>query len=273
MTDALYLKDISSRENPLVKRYAKLRDYKKYRSELGMFVIEGARLCADAAAEGMELEYGFITHRAAEKYPDTADALHKALGDRLYFIPEELAQVLSDTKGSQGIYCCVKIRTLDKIISADKINDGGKYLVLNNLQDPGNIGTIIRAADAVGIDRVYLCSCCDIYNPKTVRSAMGSMFRVKLTDNDNYADVISSLKDAGVTTYASVIDSSAQSLRDTVFDRRSAVVIGNEGNGLSEEDADACDKKITIKMKGNINSLNAASAASIMLWEMTRTEE
>lgn len=141
------------------------------------------------------------------------------------------------------------------------------------MQDPGNIGTIIRAADAVGIDRVYLCSCCDIYNPKTVRSAMGSMFRVKLTDNDNYADVISSLKDAGVTTYASVIDSSAQSLRDTVFDRRSAVVIGNEGNGLSEEDADACDKKITIKMKGNINSLNAASAASIMLWEMTRTEE
>ena len=85
--------------------------------------------------------------------------------------------------------------------------------------------------------------------------------------------MISSLKDAGVTTYASVIDSSAQSLRDTVFDRRSAVVIGNEGNGLSEEDADACDKKITIKMKGNINSLNAASAASIMLWEMTRTEE
>lgn len=233
-----------------------------------MFVLEGARIALDAAKEGVELVYGFVTEAAKGKYPETVDELSAALGARLYVIPDSLADKLSDTKGSQGIFVCAK--ALDKNHIADKIKDGGKFLVLNNLQDPGNVGTIIRVSDAVGIAGVYLCGCCDIYNPKTVRSTMGSMFRISFECGMTYSEVIGMMKEHGIVTYASVIDKSAQSLRETDFEPDCAVVIGNEGSGLTAEEAEACDKRVTIKMKGNINSLNAASAAGIFLWELTK---
>ncbi len=270
MMNAYNENEITSRENPLIKQYIKLRDHKKHRSELKMFVLEGKRLVMDAVSEGAELELGFVTREAQKKYPDEVNLLRQALKKDLYLITDELGDVLSDTKGSQGIYCCA--RALDKIPAVDKINTGGKFLVLNSLQDPGNIGTIIRAADAVGINGVYLCSCCDIYNPKVVRSTMGSLFRVPFCDSAKYSSVIALLRASGIATYASVVDKDAQSVKDVTFDGGAAIVIGNEGRGLAREDADLCDKKITIKMNGNINSLNAASAASILLWEMTRRE-
>lgn len=270
MFDYSELRQVTSRDNPLVKQYIKLRDQKKYRIELGLFVLEGARLISDAVSEGLRIEYAFVTEQAANKYPETAAGLMKASIIGTYLIPESLGDVLSATQGSQGLYCCA--HTLDKITAADKMNTVGKYLVLDNLQDPGNIGTIIRAADAVGIDGIFLCGCCDIYNPKTVRSTMGSMFRVPLVDDMDYESVISLLHACGIMTFASVVDADARDIRRVSFAGGSAVVIGNEGNGLTERDASLCNQKITIKMKGNINSLNAASAASIILWEMTDEE-
>lgn len=262
------MNEITSRENPLIKEYILLRDKKKCRSEQKMFVLEGARIALDAVSEGVEMVYGFVTEEATGKYPESVDRLAAALGDRLYRIPELLADKLSDTKGSQGIFVCAK--ALDKNPMPDKIKDGAKFLILADLQDPGNVGTIIRVSDAVGIAGVYLCGCCDIYNPKTVRSTMGSMFRVPFECGMSFEDVIGLMCERGVTTYASVIDPSAQSLRETEFEPTCAVVIGNEGAGLSQSEIALCDKRITIKMKGNINSLNAASAAGIFLWELTK---
>ncbi len=262
------MNEITSRENPLIKEYISLRDKKKCRSELKRFVLEGARITLDAVDEGVELVYGFITEEAMGKYPETADRLTAALNDRLYRIPDRLANKLGDTKGSQGIFVCAK--ALDKNIIADKIKDGGRFLILCNLQDPGNVGTIIRVSDAVGIAGVYLCGCCDIYNPKTVRSTMGSMFRVPFECGMDYFGVIRLMNSRGIVTYASVVDKDAQSLRETDFEPNCAVVIGNEGSGLTVGETVACDKRVTIKMKGNINSLNAASAAGIFLWELTK---
>lgn len=262
------MNEITSRENPLIKDYISLRDKKRCRSDRNMFVLEGARITFDAVNEGVELVYGFVTEEAGDKYPEAVDGLTAVLGARLYAIPEALADKLSDTKGSQGIFVCAK--ALDKNHIADKIKDGGKFLVLNNLQDPGNVGTIIRVSDAVGIAGVYLCGCCDIYNPKTVRSTMGSMFRVPFECGMSYSEVIKMMRAHGIVTYATVIDKDAQSLRETDFEQSCAVVIGNEGSGLTAEEAGACDKRVTIKMKGNINSLNAASAAGIFLWELTK---
>lgn len=262
------MNEITSRENPLIKDYIKLRDNRKHRTQQKTFVLEGARIIEDALKEEAELSYAFITEEASIKYQSVVMALTSALGSRAYRIPGELASKLSDTKASQGIFAVAK--TLDKILSADKIKDGGKYLILDSLQDPGNVGTIIRAADAVGISGIFLCGCCDIYNPKTVRSTMGSLFRVPLLCNMEYQSVISVMKDADIITYASVIDGSAESLADIAFEENCAVVIGNEGNGLSYEDAALCDKRLTIRMKGNINSLNAASAAGIILWELMK---
>ena len=156
-------------------------------------------------------------------------------------------------------------------MNIDDIDSNGKYLILNNLQDPGNLGTLLRTADAVGISGVILSNnCCDIYNPKVLRSAMGSIFRVKVYVENDFSKVIDMLKSKQLKTSAAVVDKDAVSIIDADFSKGSAVVIGNEGNGLSNDDAMLCDERVTIKMHGNINSLNAAMAGGIILWEMKR---
>lgn len=260
---------ITSKDNPNIKLYMKLRDRKKARTENNMFVLEGARIIADAVKESVKIHCAFVTDEAAIKYPETVSLLSEAIGDRLHFIPLEIASKLSDTVGSQGVFAIAA--ALDKTIDVAKIENGGKFLILNCVQDPGNVGTILRVADAVGIDGVFLCgNSCDVYNPKIVRSTMGSLFRLPICDSLSYSETLSLLRDNNIATYASVIDTDAASVRGFDFGERCAVVIGNEGNGLSREEALMCDMRITIKMNGNINSLNAAMAAGIILWEMTK---
>ncbi|MDY2847840.1 MAG: RNA methyltransferase, partial [Oscillospiraceae bacterium] len=118
-------------------------------------------------------------------------------------------------------------------------------------------------------DAVICCGCCDIYNPKVTRSAMGSLMRmtIAVTDEDS---AFSAFKAADITTFAAVVDSSAERLTECDFTQGAAVLIGNEGNGLSAETADKCDVKMTIPMKGRANSLNAAMAAGIILWELSK---
>lgn len=259
---------ITSKENPAVKLYMKLKEQKKARFEQGLFVIEGVRICTDALNEDVRIISVLYTQEAYEKYGDTVTKLCKKAHDSALCISEEIAAKLSDTKTPQGVFCVLE--TLDKNLSNGKIDKIGKYLILNNLQDPGNVGTILRVADAVGLKGVFLCNCCDIYNPKTVRSTMGSLFRMPICTGMSYSEVISTFRDLSVPTYASVIDTDALDLRNVEFPISCAVVIGNEGNGLSAEDANACGYKLTIKMHGNINSLNAAAAAGIIMWEMTK---
>ena len=261
--------EILSRDNPKVKLFCKLRDKRSARDKEGLFVLEGARIIADAIKENILLKTAFYTSEAAEKHPDIVLALCGILGEDAHLVSDEISAKLGDTAAPQGIFAVAA--RLDKTPPLDKIVSG-KFLVLNNLQDPGNIGTILRAADAVGISGVYLCGGCDIYNPKLVRSTMGSLFRVPVCDDLSYAEVMSLFKDSHVKTYAAVVDKDADSLRGFAFPANCAVVIGNEGNGLSKEDADLCDGKITIKMSGTIESLNAASAATIFLWELMKGE-
>ena len=259
---------IVSRDNPKIKMYTRLRDKKQSRADEGLFVLEGARIISDALKENVPLKTAFYTASAAERYPDTVSELISKIGSAAEEISEEVSQKLCDTSAPQGIYAVAP--RLDKTPPLDKIVDGGKFLILNSLQDPGNVGTILRAADAVGISGVYLCDSCDIYNPKLVRSTMGSLFRVPLTDRLGYRDVIALFKASGIPVYASVVDKTAESLRGFSFPESCAAVIGNEGNGLSEEDAALCDGRITIKMSGTIESLNAAAAAAIFLWELCK---
>ncbi|MCD7824287.1 MAG: RNA methyltransferase [Oscillospiraceae bacterium] len=257
---------ISSRDNSLIKEYIKLRDNKKYRTFQHRFVLEGARLSGDAVKSGVTLHSVFLTEQAMEKYPETAALLGES--SEIYLIPDKLARDLEDTKNSQGIFSVASV--LDKNLDAGKIKSGSRFAVLDSLQDPGNVGTILRVADAVGLDGVFLCNCCDVYNPKTIRSTMGSVFRVPFRDDLSFPEAAELLKSCGVTLYAAVVDKDAESIRETIFCDSSCAVIGNEGNGLSEQDVGLCDKRITIRMNGTIESLNAATAAGIILWEMTK---
>ena len=162
----------------------------------------------------------------------------------------------------QGVYAVCKIPE-----SRFAIKPEGKYIGLWGLQDPGNVGTVIRTADALGMDGVVLSEgSCDLYSLKVLRAAMGSAFRLPVLA----APMEAFLRESGLTSFASVVDASAPSILDTRFPPGCILLIGNEGNGLSKEQVSKCARRVTIPMKGRAESFNAAMAATIFIWEMAR---
>lgn len=255
---------ITSKDNPNIKFFRKLTESKKFRRETGMFTLEGARLISDALDEFAELSCVFVTE-SFSRYQ--GEALYFPEGTSLFYISDELGKSISDTSSTQGIFAVCKC--IARPHFTQTVKRGGRYLLLRCIQDPGNLGTIIRTADAVGLDGVFLSECCDLYNPKAVRATMGSLFRVNVSEAE-FEEIFPIFEERGVPTYAAVVDRDAVSLTDCDFSEGGAVLIGNEGNGLPKEVAERCTKKLTIKMNGNINSLNAAMAAGIIMWELEK---
>ena len=265
---------ITSKDNPNVKTLSKLLSGKKYRNEMGVFVVEGMRNCTDVIKQSKEgktqIVWAFYTEESLENYKDNLDVncIRELDENKKFCITNEIADKISLEENNQGIFVVAK--KLDRKLNEENLDKKGKYVVLNHLQDPGNIGTLLRTADAVGVSGVVLTgNCCDLYNPKVVRSAMGSMGRVKIFVEDDFSKVCDVFSKLGIETLAAVIKDGI-SVSEFDFDKPCAVVVGNEGNGLSDSDADMCNEKITIRMKGNIDSLNAAVAGAIILWEMFR---
>lgn len=261
------LKTINSKDNPNIKLYMKLSSSRKFRREYGLFTLEGFRLIEDAIAENAVLQCVFITDSFLAKHGDAHHFLPEYILNRTFVIPDELGARLSDTDGTQGIFSVC--HAIDNADFSVKIITGGKYILLHNIQDPGNLGTIIRTADAVGVDSVITVNCCDIYNPKVIRSTMGSLFRLPVFDLA-LEDAFDLFRIHDIKTFAAVIDSDAVSLSDCVFLGGCAILIGNEGNGLPSDVVSLCDDKLTIKMRGTVNSLNAAMAAGIIMWELMK---
>ncbi|MFA5657916.1 MAG: RNA methyltransferase [Oscillospiraceae bacterium] len=266
----MFDKTITSKDNSNIKLFQKLVTLKKARDEHNLFPLEGLRLINDAIAENSVLHCVFISEKLASKYSEAIEALDKkGYSDRIFYVTPEVERKLSGTVNPQGIYAICK--KLDKFFNADKILDNGKYIILNDVRDPGNIGTVIRTADAVGVDGIILTGdCCDIYNPKAVRSTMGSLFRMNIMHSGDIADALKAFHDKKAKSFAAVVEADALSLTECDFSGTCVVVIGNEGSGLSSEAADLCNQRLTIKMQGGINSLNAAMAAGIIMWEMFR---
>lgn len=256
--------NISSRKNSAVFRYRSLNRDRKVREEAGEFNIEGAKLCFEAVSCGLKITAAFITESAAAKYPAVYDALKKKTEP--FVITEDISEYISDTKSPQGVF--VTAEMLDKGRNTEII-ESGKYVILDGLQDSGNIGTILRTADALGMDGVILSpDCCDVYSPKTVRGAMGSLFRIPFF-RAVLPETIEKLKNKGFKVYAAMLDERAESLSATVFPKKTAVIIGNEGNGVSAEAAAAAENRLYIPIQ-NAESLNAAVACSIICWEIKR---
>ena len=257
--------ELTSRKNPIIKEYRALLTDKKARREKGMFLLEGARLCKEAAISGCELsEYAFVTPRSAEKYPEAVELLRQFC--KIITVYEDIAGFLSDTKTPQGIF--VGVRSLDKILKLSKIDSGDRFIILENLQDSGNIGTIIRTCDALGVRNIILTpDCADVFSPKTIRSTMGSVFRVNIYI-EQLAPAVRLLKEKGITIYAAELNEDADRLGEFQFEKGCAVMIGNEGNGLTKEAIALSDHSVYIPMEG-AESLNASVAASIIMWEMT----
>ena len=256
---------ITSKDNPVIKLYQKLSSSKKERLQYGLFVLEGLRIVEDALREEARVSHLIFTKQSFERFGE--ELLQADLRDtKILVISNELGNKIASTSTTQGVFAICAIPEK----KAPVFTDNGRYVVLFGLQDPGNVGMIIRTADALGIDGIFMCGSCDLYSPKVIRSTMGSVFRERIfniADEDELFDVLGS---GGVTTSAAVIDADAEKVTDCGFEGRQAVFIGNEGNGLPNEVARRCDRRVTIPMNGTINSLNAAMAAGILMWELKK---
>ncbi len=258
---------ITSKDNPVIKLYQKLASSKKERLQYGLFVLEGLRITQDALSEQSGLTHVILTKQAYDKFGD--ELFQADLRDaKTIVISNELGNRIASTGTTQGVFAICMIPVQKELSSAMKEN--GKYVVLFGLQDPGNVGMIIRTADALGLDAVILSGSCDIYSPKVIRSTMGSVFRADIYIENDTEKLFSALERAGVTSSAAVIDKDAVNVVQCRFDGSQAVFIGNEGNGLPADIASRCTRKVIIPMHGNINSLNAAMAAGILMWELKK---
>ena len=261
-------KEITSRENPAVKQYVQLAASRKTRYEQRLFVTEGMKLTAEAFMAGYCPELFFATEDALDRYYEDAQPIALKSAEFLRISPsvaEKLAQSVS-TQGVFGVF-----HMLDNEVTNAKIDCNGKFLLLSSLQDPGNIGAILRTAAAFGVDGVILSADCpDLFSPKVLRASMGGIFKVPTLVVPDLCGCVRNLRDSGVVVYAAALDDSAISVRDLPLKGGCAVVIGNEGNGLSDELIGQCSQTIKIPMRPDSESLNAAMAAGIILWEMNR---
>ncbi len=259
---------ITSRKNELVREYLRLAASASDRREQGRLSLEGARLCRDAAESGLKILSLFYTQEAAAKYDGYLDAI-RAFSPVEYLISQSVADCLSDTKHPQGVFCvCSMPEETAGVLSP---SGGENFLMLENMQDPANLGAALRTAEAVGIGGVVLAgNCCDVYSPKALRAGMGAAFRLPVFRRGIAAEAVARLNAAGFRTLAAVPDRSALPVTLVDFSVPSVVVIGNEGNGLIEMTERACTARVTIPMKGRAESLNAAAAAVVFMWEMMR---
>lgn len=256
-------KPITSRENSLIKLVSFLQTSAKKRRESGLFVLEGLRICLDAMENSIRFDKLIVSDTAAIKYGDTVNYF-ASNSDECFKIPDSLFCKISDTKSPQGIIAVCKITER----KSSEINPRGRYAALENVADPANLGAVSRTAEALGADGLILSSDgCDPYSPKALRASMGTLLRVPVFVLENFAK---DLKSSGLKSYACVVDKNAESINKQEFMDGSVVIIGNEANGITEETKAAADKKVTIPMSGRAESLNAAAAAAIAVWEMMK---
>lgn len=259
---------IDSTQNEKIKRVVKLSSSSRYRKQKGEFVLEGLRLCRDAADCGVKIKQVFFTTNIFEKNQEDIRRII-AKSDSANQISPQVCSKLSTTQTSQGVFCvCQTV----KQFSQSDISYSGKYIVLENIQDPANLGAICRTAEALGISGAIIEAGCDIYNPKAQRAAMGSLLRLPVINTDNLLETLTILKTHGMKIYATTPDSTAKDITCADLNPGLAVVIGNEGNGVSQNVLELC-QPLTIPMHGNAQSLNASMAAAIVMWELVRDEK
>lgn len=216
---------------------------------------------------GAKITAAFLTRQAREKYSGCCLAVEKS-GAPVYDVTPAVADFLADTRSTQGIFCVAKMPRDG--LEAEKVDPHGAYLALEDIQDPGNLGTILRTAEAMGIDGVLLSAgCTDVYSPKAVRASMGAVFRLPLCTGVGMPETVTLLRSKGMGVYAAVADG-GENILTAGLENGVVAVIGNEGSGLTEKCIEACSGRITIRMRGRAESLNAAAAAAVIIWEISK---
>lgn len=261
---------ITSNANKQIKNLTLLVKKAKERKAQGVFVVEGPRMCFEAPESWVEAIY-VASHFLAK--PENAKALedylmaHPAVEERVEEVADHVFDGVSDTKTPQGILAVIRMPHYEL---QDLIHDNPMLLVLEGVQDPGNLGTMIRTGEGAGITGVLMsANTVDLFNPKTIRSTMGSIYRIPFVVADDFAEAINELKEQGVTLYAAHLKGEC-SYDAKDYTGACGFMIGNEGNGLTTETADMASDYIRIPMEGEVESLNAAISASILMYECNR---
>ena len=245
---------ITGRTNPLMTHIRKLASSRSYRREHGEYIGDGIKLLEEAVK--WDAEITTVVHTKGTKLPPLKDDV------RVVEVPEDLMRSISPMEAPQGALFAARLpeQALPDVLG------GKRYLALEGVQDPGNVGTILRTADAYEADGVILLEgCADLYNPKTVRSTMGALFRIKAwsTTLEQLRPV---LRNAGLPLMGAALREDTVDAREADL-RHGVILIGSEGKGLTDAALSACDKTIRIPMSERCESLNAAIAAATLLWE------
>ncbi len=248
---------ITSRQNPLMTHLRKLASSRSYRKKSGEYLCDGTKLLAEALKWGAEVKTAvFFEEVDIPPLPD---------GVRAVRVSEELMRSVSPMETPQGALFTVALPE----VQLPETLSGKHYLVLDGVQDPGNVGTILRTADAFDCDGVFLVNACaDLYNPKTARATMGAIFR-REAYTVTAEELFALLRKSGVPLYGTALRDDTVPLAEADL-ARAAVAIGSEGRGLSQQVLDECAKTLKIPMNPRCESLNAAIAATVVLWEMYR---
>ena len=257
---------ITSTANQQVKNILQLQKKAHARQAQGLYVVEGIRMVSEAPTEQIRCLY---VSESFAKDPRNKELL---AGRRFELLSDTVFAHVSDTKTPQGILSLMEMpdHSLETLPEALSKHGMGLWLLLEQVQDPGNLGTMFRTAEGAGAAGVIMDSrCADIFHPKTIRSTMGSLYRVPFWITPDLAEACEKLKKSGVSVYAAHL--AGERLYDQPdYTGGCAFLIGNEGNGLSREAAALADELIRIPMVGQLESLNAAMAAGILLYEANR---
>jgi len=260
------IQEITSKDNRLLKELRKLAGGKKYRTQMGMYVCEGEKLFSEAVRSGQKICYAVWEESVLAGLDDAMkQCMEEAetAGCKMLSVNAQLYDSITTLEHYRGVIFVCAIPD-----APFAVQPGVGYLALDGLQDPGNVGTILRTADAFGISVFLLDGCADVFNPKTVRAAMGSLFRVpfRYVTREEYLTLMHA---AGIGVYATALRETSRDI-SAVSLKNASLVIGSEGNGVSEQILDAADGHVILPMKGVTESLNAAIAASIVMWEMSK---
>ena len=255
---------ITSKDNELIKHIRKLKD-KKYRDESNEFIIEGTNLIEEAVKEKAKIKKVIICEDTTKTYEIPTNIRLEIAKYECVYVSEKIFNLITQVTNPQGIMAIV-----EKTAKEDEIDYTQDLIVmLDDIQDPGNLGTILRTIDSIGLNQIIVSKeTADAFNPKVVRSTMGAIFRIKIIESENLIDTIKNIK----KHHFKLIVTSLQT-DNTIYDinyNKKIIVIGNEGNGVSKEIQDIADEKIKIPMLGKTESLNASVATGIVFYEYVR---
>ena len=255
---------ITSKDNETVKKIRKLKE-KKYRDQNGKYIIEGVKLIREAIAEKADIDTIVVCDNCIKTGEIDQKVLYEIAKYNCVYVDEKVFNNMTDVQNPQGLLAVVEKKNSDKDIKYDE----DVIVVLDDIQDPGNLGTILRTIDSVGLSQVIVSKKSgDVFNPKVVRSTMGAIFRVNIIESENLVNTLKEIKRHKFKVVATSLQTE-ESIYDIDY-KKKVVVIGNEANGVSKEVLDMSDKKVKIPMPGKTESLNAAVATGVILYEYVR---